>query len=228
VAIVAIATALAVAIGAGTAYALGLAGHHGNAATGVPEVTFGSYTGRRPAAIVLDKAVGGTIQGIRWTSWTATRAAGAGHLGTVPTEVTLSDPVDGRFTHIGETSNGETILQAYPGDEWPAGASPAAAAACMPPTAVALVTAWRSAPASVRQGWAASGAAVKGFTDIQCWKNWVVANAIGNGDGSLVFSRSGRLHLIPESNLQQFSDDVCSDPTAPRAWKSQETGPAIC
>jgi serine/threonine protein kinase len=227
-AIVVSAAALAVVIGAGTAYAIGSSGHSNHAASSLPLVTFGSYTGQKPAAIVLNATVGGTIQGIHWTSWTATRAAGEGRLGTVPTEVTLSDAVGGRFTHIGETSNGETSLQAYPGNEWPTGASQAGTVACTKPTSAALVTAWRSASAAVRQGWAAPGARVTSFSAIQCWKNWVAAYAIGNGDGSFVFSRSGGLHLIPEPNLQQFSDDVCNDPTAPKAWKSQDTGPAIC
>jgi hypothetical protein len=226
VAILAGAAALAVAIGAGTAYAIGVGGHSSAAVSTLPSVTFGHYTGRKPAAIVLNDAVGGTVQGIRWTAWTATRAAGAGRLGNVPTEVTLSDVVDGRFTHMGETSNGETMLQAYPDDEWPTGASPVGTTACTMPTAAELVNAWRAAPVTVRNGWAAPGAAVTSFSDIQCWEDWVVAYAIGNGDGSFVFSQSGGLHLIPEPDLQQFSDDVCNDPTAPEAWKNP--GPAIC
>ena len=68
---------------------------------------------------------GGTVQGIHWTSWTATGAIGEGPQGTVPTEVTLSSPVDGRFTRIGETSNGQVVVQAYPDNDWPSGASPA-------------------------------------------------------------------------------------------------------
>jgi len=223
------AAALAGVIGAGAAYAIRLERHPGDASTGLPSVTFGAYTGRRPAAIILNGAIGGgTIQGIRWTSWTATGAAGQGRLGAAATQVSLSDPVDGRFTHIGETSDGEAVLQAYPDDDWPTGALPAETAACIRPSATALLAAWRAAPASVRQGWAAPGAALTSFTDIQCWQDWVVANGLGDGDGSFVFSRSGGLHPIPEPDLQQFSDDVCNDPAAPKAWKSQNDGPAIC
>ena len=228
VAMLAGASALAVVIGAGTFYAIGPPRHQGKAADTLPTVTFGSYTGREPAAIVLANSVGGTVQGIRWTSWTSTNAAGEGHTGTVPTEVTLSDPIGGRFTHIGETSNGETVLQAYPDDEWPTAASPAGTVACVTPTAAALLTAWRAASAGVRQSWAAPGAKVTTFSDIQCWRDWVVAYAIGNGDGSFVFSRTGGLRLIPEQDLQQFSDEVCNDPTAPKAWKTPDTGAAIC
>jgi hypothetical protein len=219
------ATALAVAIGAGTAYVIGSAAPP----TALPTVTFGSYTGREPVAIVLAAASGGgTVQGIHWAAWTATGATGEGRLGTDPTRVTLSAPVDGRFTHIGETgSNGQAIFQAYPNDDWPTGASPAGTVACVKPTPAALLTAWRAAPVAVQKPWANPGA-VTGFSDIQCWKDWVVAEATGNGDGSLVFSRSGRLHLIPEPSLQQFSDAVCNDPAAPAAWKSPDTGPAIC
>src|SRR5262249_20241347 len=123
----------------------------------LPTVTFGSYTGRKPSAIVLnDLDGGGTIRGIRWTSWTATRATGEGTMGPVPTAVSLSSPANGRFTHIGETSNGQLVMQAYPDNDWPTGASPAAAA-CTNPTPAALLAAWKAAPASAQQGWAAPG-----------------------------------------------------------------------
>jgi hypothetical protein len=69
---------------------------------------------------------------------------------------------------------------------------------------------------------------VTGFSGIQCWADWVVAAGVGNGDGNFVFSQSGGLHLMPEPDLQRFSDDVCGDPAAPKAWKSPDTGPAVC
>jgi hypothetical protein len=238
-AILAGAAALAAVAGAGAAYAVGPAGHSGaappaarsaqaDAATALPTVTFGSYTGRKPAAITLNAldGGGGAIQGIHWTSWTAAGATGEGTLGTVPTEVRLSSPKAGRFTRIGETSNGQSVIQAYPDNEWPTGASPAATA-CTKPTPAALLAAWRAAPASAQEGWASPGA-VTGFADIQCWTDWVVAAAIGNGDGNFVFSWSGGLHLMPEPDLQQFSDIVCNAPTAPKAWKGGDTGAAIC
>jgi serine/threonine protein kinase len=236
-AILASASALAVVAGAGTAYAISSAGHSGatpnatrsgqaDAAAALPTVTFGRYTGREPAVIVLNATDGGgVIRGIHWTSWTATGATGAGTIGKVPTEVRLSSPVAGRFTRIGETSNGESVIQAYPDNYWPTGASPAATTACAKPTPAALLAAWKAASVRVRGGWAAGP--VTTFAGIQCWKDWVVAGAIGGGDGDFIFSRSGVLHVLPEPDLQQFSDIVCNDPTAPKAWKTG-TGPAVC
>jgi serine/threonine protein kinase len=237
-AILASAAALAAVASAGTAYAISSAGHSGAAptatrsgqvdtATALPTVTFGRYTGRKPAAIVLNALDGGgAIRRIHWTSWTATGATGTGTLGTVPTEVRLSSPVAGRFTRIGETTNGQSVIQVYPNNYWPTGASPAATTACTKPTPAALLAAWRAAPASVQGGWAAGP--VTTFADIQCWKDWIVASGIGDGDGDFIFSRSGGLHLMPEPGLQQFSDIVCNAPTAPKAWKSPGTGPAVC
>jgi hypothetical protein len=89
------------------------------------------------------------------------------------------------------------------------------------------VTAWKSASASVQQSWATPGAAIT-FDNIQCWDDWVVAGAVGNGNGALVFSQSGGLHVFPELDLQQFSDAVCPNPQAPSAWKDPSTGPANC
>jgi serine/threonine protein kinase len=233
-AILAGAAALAAVIGAGTAYAVNSGGTSGSTpattrsgpagAGPLPTVTFGHFTGRKPAEIVLNDR-SGTITGIHWTSWTATRAVGEGTLNTVPTEVTLSSPKDGRFTRIGETSNGNLLLQAYPDNHWPTGASPATAS-CTRPTSAALLAAWRAAPASVQQGWAAPGS-LTGFANITCWQDWVVAEGIGNGNGNFVFSQSGGLHPVPAVDMQHFSDTVCGDPAAPRAWKTG-TGPAVC
>lgn len=235
-AILAGAGALAALIGAGTAYAIGLTGHAasaagqaagvtGHAASTLPTVTFGSYTGREPSAIVLNPIDStGTVQDIHWTSWTAAGASGAGTLNKVPAKVTLSSPVNGRFTRVGEITNGHISIQGDSGDDWPVGASPAHDS-CAAPTAASLLAGWRASPTSVRRAW--SGTAVTSFADIQCWKDWVVARPIGNGDGTFVFSRSGGLHLMPESDLQRFSDVVCGDPAAPEAWKGP-LGPAVC
>jgi hypothetical protein len=237
-AILAAAAALAAAAGVGAAYAVGPAGHSGaapaaprsaqaDAASAPPAVTFGRYTGREPATITLNALDGGgAIRGIHWTSWTAAGATGEGTPGAVRTEVRLSSPKAGRFTRIGETSDGQAVIQVYPDNDWPTGAS-AAATGCTPPTPAELLAAWRAAPASVQRGWAPPGA-VTSFADIQCWTDWVVAAGIGNGDGDFVFSRSGGLHVMPEPGLQQFSDSVCDDPAAPKAWKGPDTGPAVC
>jgi Protein kinase domain len=206
----------------------------------LPIVTFGSYSGRKPATIYISGDSGNVVQNIDWNSWTATSATGEGTSywdscvpdcaqGTttqVPTEVTLSDPVNGRFTAMREIRNGSAVFMTYQNADWPVGAGQAGTPAC--PTSAQLVTAWQSAPASVKQGWAAPGADVSGFDNIQCWKDWVVAGAVGNGNGGFVFSQSGGLHLFPELNLQQFDDAVCRNPQAPNSWKNPSSGPATC
>ena len=231
----AVAGGFAIVVGAGSSYAIARSGHPGAGSAGragavvLPTVTFGSYTGREPAAIVLNAGSGlGTIEAIDWTSWMATGAVGLGRLGKATTRVSLSAPVDGRFTRMGETVQGSVLLEVYPDNQWPAGAF-AASGRCAVPTSGQLLAAWGAAASSVRQSWAASGATVTGYGGITCWGDWVVARMLGVGNGMVVFSRSGgRLHPIPESGLQQFSDIVCADPTAPTQWKSPDTGPAIC
>ncbi len=235
--------AVAVAVAA-TAYGIVQSGHSsgatghaanltGHAASALPTVTFGRYTGREPSAIVLSPIDSNSaVQDIHWTSWTATGASGEGTWNTVPAQVTLSAPVNGRFTRVGETRNGTLIVQGSSDNDWPIGASPAktspATTSCTDPTAAVLLAAWRAAPTSVKQGWGpTSESAVTSFAEIQCWKDWVVAEPIGNGNGTFVFSRAGGLHLVPEPDLQQFDDAVCGDRTAPKAWKTG-TGSAVC
>ncbi len=228
------AVALTTVIGAGVAYAIDsgtsqtpTGAQTGQAAAGaaVPTVTFGSYTGRKPFAIVLNTDDGGgTIQDIRWTTWTAAGASGTGELGTVPARVELSAPVNGHFTRIGETASGALSVQLYPGKDWPSGATGALAAGCTDPTSVQLVSAFNSATATVQDGWAAAGANLYGFDDIECWKVWVVADASGSGNGNMVFSTLGGLHLMPTSDMQQFSATVCGDSGAPKSWKGPDTG----
>jgi hypothetical protein len=241
VAITAGAAALAVVIGAGTAYKLNAGGGSGApggtpsgpgsgqaAAAGAPPVVvFGSYKGSRPASITLHGITegGGLVRDIHWASWTALTATGTGTLGSAPATVTLSHPVSGRFTRIGEILDGHPAIQNYPGDEWPSGAAPRD---CVKPTSAALTAAWRKAPASVRQGWAAPTAGVTGFSGISCWEDWVVAAPIGNGDGTFIFSQSGGLHVMPAPDLQSFTDAVCEDPEAPKAWKDPNDGAAVC
>ena len=229
------AVALTVVVGAGMAYAIDSGSS--NAATGTqlgpaaagtttPTVTFGGYTGRKPFAIVVEG--GGTIQDIRWTSWTATDASGTGDLDAVSTQVELSAPANGRFTRIGESSEGALAVQLYSTKDWPSGATPALPPVCTKPTSDQLLAAFNAAPASVRDGWSAAGARLFGFDGIECWKAWVVADASGSGDGNMVFSISGGLHLMPEADVQAFGAAVCSDPDSPQAWKGPDTGLADC
>jgi hypothetical protein len=220
------AVALTVVLGAGVTYAIDT-GTSKPPAT--PTATFGSYTGREPSAIQMDAHTGGeTIEDIRWTSWTATSASGTGVLGTVSTQVELSVPESGHFTRIGETTSGALVVQLYPHGDWPVGATAAATTACTKPTSARLLAAFNAAPTSVRDNWTAPGAALYGFDGIECWKDWVVADVSGSGDANMVFSASDGLHLLPQSDMQQFSAVVCSDPSAPPSWKGPDTGLAVC
>ena len=89
------------------------------------------------------------------------------------------------------------------------------------------MAAWQAALPATQQSWG-NASAVSGFDNIQCWKDWVVAGVVGNGNGAFVFSQSSILHLIPEAELQEFDTQVCPDPDAPSTWRSYSTGPANC
>ncbi|HEX5302207.1 MAG TPA: protein kinase [Streptosporangiaceae bacterium] len=102
----------------------------------LPLLTVGSYTGMKPTEIAYSGDSTNIVSKIKWTSWTATGATGEGTsdinscnpncaqapVKLVPATVTLSDPVDGKFTKMTETRNGFTSTYTYP-DNWPEGAS---------------------------------------------------------------------------------------------------------
>lgn len=142
----------------------------------------------------------------------------------VPVEVTLSDPADGHFTRMSETRDGATIAMTYPGKNWPYNGSPEASSC---PAASQVLAAWQDALPVDQRSWG-NPSAVQGFFKPRCWKDWVVAGGIGNGNGVFVFSQSGALHLVPEAEMQEFDTQVCSDPGAPSTWKSATAGPATC
>jgi hypothetical protein len=204
-----------------------------------PAVTFGSYSGRKPASIYISGDSGDAVEHIRWLSWTATSATGEGTMGwdncdpncaqgtttQESTQLTLSDPVNGQFNDLRQVIDGTATFMTYKNADWPVGAEPSGVPAC--PTAGELLATWQSAPDSVTDPWAAPGA-VSGFDFIQCWADWIVAGTIGNGNGSIVFSQSGGLHVFPELDLQQFDDAVCPNPQAPSGWKNPSSGPATC
>jgi hypothetical protein len=48
----------------------------------------------------------------------------------------------------------------------------------------------------------------------------VVAFGLGQGNGSIVFSTTGVLHVASASENASFGAQVCSDPSAPSDWKS--------
>jgi hypothetical protein len=76
------------------------------------------------------------VTSITWTSWTATGATGQGTsdidscvpscaqapASYVPATITLSAPVNGKFTAMTEARNGSSSNWSYPGT-WPTGAS---------------------------------------------------------------------------------------------------------
>ena len=122
----------------------------------LPTVTFGSYSGRKPAMIDVSGDSGDVVVDIDWTSWTATSATGEGTSGwnnctpdcaqgsvtQIPTEVTLSDPVNGRFTDMREIRDGSAVFMTYQ-NQWPLGADQASTPAC--PTSAQLLSAWQAA-----------------------------------------------------------------------------------
>jgi hypothetical protein len=101
-----------------------------------PVLTVGGYTGMKPTEIAYSGDATNVVTKITWSSWTATGASGQGTSdidscnpncaqappSLVPTTVTLSAPVNGKFTKMTETRNGFTSTYTYP-DNWPESAS---------------------------------------------------------------------------------------------------------
>ena len=102
----------------------------------LPVLTVGSYTGMKPTEIAYSGDATNVVTKITWSSWTTAGASGQGTSdidscnpncaqappSLVPTTVTLSAPVNGRFTKMTETRNGFTSTYTYP-DNWPESAS---------------------------------------------------------------------------------------------------------
>jgi hypothetical protein len=101
------------------------------------------YSGREPVQIDYSADAGNIVDDITWSSWTATQAVGSGtweyencipdcasstHV-PYPATITLSDPINGVFYNMTETTSGPqgfTNNYAYPGNsisEWALGAS---------------------------------------------------------------------------------------------------------
>lgn len=97
-----------------------------------PVVAIGTFTGRRPSEIDFSADGGNIVTGIRWLSWTGSGATGRGVSGMedcvpdcaqgavryVPTTITLSGPVNGRFTVLGEARAGQVTTMRWPA-RWP-------------------------------------------------------------------------------------------------------------
>jgi len=102
----------------------------------LPVLTVGGYTGMKPTEIAYSGDSTNVVTTITWSSWTAAGASGQGTSdidsctpncaqappSLVPTTVTLSAPVNGKFTKMTETRNGFTSTYTYP-DNWPQSAS---------------------------------------------------------------------------------------------------------
>ena len=88
------------------------------------------------------------------------------------------------------------------------------------PNSAQLLSAWNAAPVALRDSWV--GVPVTGFNNITCWNDWVVSVPVSSspGNGNVVFSLVGNLHLITTTELQQeFRRAVCSSSNAPPDWK---------
>jgi serine/threonine protein kinase len=102
----------------------------------LPVLAAGSYTGMKPAEIDFSGDSTNVVTKISWSSWTATEASGTGTSdidscnpncaqappSLVPTTITLSAPVNGKFTKMVEARNGSSVTYTYPSN-WPEGAS---------------------------------------------------------------------------------------------------------
>jgi hypothetical protein len=102
----------------------------------LPVLAVGSYSGMRPTEIAYSGDATNVVTGLTWSSWTATAATGTGTSDIdscvpscaaaspdpVSTTITLSDPVNGQFTHMTETRNGSATSYTYP-SQWAQSAS---------------------------------------------------------------------------------------------------------
>ena len=134
--------------------------------------------------------------------------------GHVSADVMFYGPGD---SHASGPSVPGHLSWSWNGQEFVTDASPATTC----PDSTQLLSAWNSASTAIQQSWVAPQ--VTGFADISCWNGWVVAVPItvSPGNGDVVFSQLGSLHLITVTELQQqFRSAVCSAPDAPPGWKN--------
>ena len=134
--------------------------------------------------------------------------------GHVAADVMFYGPGD---SHASGPSVPGQLSWSWNGQQFITDASPGTAC----PDSAQLLSAWNAAPAAIRQSWVAPQ--VTGFAYISCWHSWVVAEptAVSPGNGAVVFSQMGSLHLITVTELQQqFRNAVCSAPDAPPGWRN--------
>lgn len=111
---------LALGVAAGTAVAL-LAGCGTKAAPIPPRVAArNGWVGTKPAELVFSGDAGNVVTALHWTTWDATKAVGygiwtyqtcvpncaSGENIPYPAKITLTDNVDGFFTHYVEQTSG--------------------------------------------------------------------------------------------------------------------------
>ena len=112
--------------GTPTASATGTA--TGGQAAALPVFVVGSYSGRKPTMIAYSGDATNVVTGISWGTWSASGATGEGTSDIdscnpncaqaspdyVIAKITLSDPVNGKFTKMSETRMGTTMTFSYP------------------------------------------------------------------------------------------------------------------
>jgi hypothetical protein len=99
---------------------------------GTPKVRIGDWTGRQPSLIDFSADGSNGVTNLRWTTWDKTQALGKGQSqiqtclpscgagGVMPVNayILLTDPVNGRFTHLTESQGGQ-IFHALANDKVP-------------------------------------------------------------------------------------------------------------
>jgi|HubBroStandDraft_3_1064219.scaffolds.fasta_scaffold11279_2 serine/threonine protein kinase len=97
-------------------------------AAAIPVLVVGSYSGTKPTQIIYSGDATNVVTGISWGTWAASGATGEGTSDmdscvpscaaaspdAVITKITLSDPVNGKFTMMTETRSGKTQSYTYP------------------------------------------------------------------------------------------------------------------
>ena len=106
----------------------------------------------------------------------------------------------------------------------PPAITPSASQTATCPTPTALLQAWKASPGID----SATPTSVTGFTNVRCWKEWVVATVQGNGNGTFIFSETGGLHGVTEAEDTELDHQVCTTPAAPSSWINSAAGPVTC
>jgi hypothetical protein len=86
------------------------------------------------------------------------------------------------------------------------------------PTTDEVYAAWVASPGIQT----ATPGSVTGFSNVECWDNWVIAAVVGNGNGEFFFSETGGLHGLTEDETSEFMSAVCTDPSAPSDWQGPD------